>query len=127
VILYVEDDPGSADIMRVLLCEMMRVGDVTFMTETSNFLTRIHAISPAPSLFFLDIHIAPHDGFALLKMLRADAKFHQVPVIALTASVMNEEVALLREAGFNGVIAKPVDIDIFPDLYQRLLKGGSIW
>ncbi len=127
VILYVEDDEPSADIMRLLLCEQLGIKNVTFFDQTADFLTRAHQIAPVPTLFFLDIHIAPHDGFALLRMLRADAQFHQSPVIALTASVMNEEVALLREAGFDGVIAKPIDIDIFPTLLERIQKGDTIW
>ena len=62
-----------------------------------------------------------------LEMLRQHNTFKNVPVVALTASVMNEEIHRLKEVGFNGVIAKPVDMDTFPDVVNRLLSGEEIW
>jgi hypothetical protein len=47
--------------------------------------------------------------------------------VALTASVMNEEVHKLREAGFHSVIAKPIDVDTFPDLLHRIVGGETVW
>jgi len=41
--------------------------------------------------------------------------------------VMNEEVIKLRTSGFNGVIAKPIDQDLFPQMMQRVLNGEEIW
>jgi len=40
---------------------------------------------------------------------------------------MNEEVELLRTAGFDGVIGKPINHATFPDLLMRILKGEKIW
>jgi CheY-like chemotaxis protein len=48
-------------------------------------------------------------------------------VVALTASVMNEEVEQLRAAGFHSCLAKPIDIDTFPDVLNRILDGESVW
>jgi CheY-like chemotaxis protein len=60
-------------------------------------------------------------------MLREHPDYHDVMIIALTASVMNEEVEELRLAGFNGGIAKPIDQNIFPDLVALILKGEHVW
>jgi two-component system sensor histidine kinase TorS len=49
------------------------------------------------------------------------------PIVALTASVMNEEVEQLKDAGFNGVIPKPIDMDGFPDLIEAILDGKDVW
>jgi two-component system cell cycle response regulator DivK len=40
---------------------------------------------------------------------------------------MNEEVKVLREAGFDGVIAKPIDYDTFPNVLHRILNGEQVW
>jgi CheY-like chemotaxis protein len=48
-------------------------------------------------------------------------------VVALTASVMNEEVERLKKAGFNGVLAKPIDQQAFPGVITRILNGEHIW
>ena len=82
---------------------------------------------PCVKSTFVDIQIKPHDGFDLLKMVRADPAYDAVPLIALTASVMSSEVNRLREAGFDGAIAKPIDVTTFPDLLERILRGETIW
>lgn len=126
-ILYVEDDPQSRIIMEVLLVEAMGLQNVTMFSESSDFLKRVHALNPKPDLIFLDIHVRPHTGFEMLAMLRDDPAFRETPVLALTASVMNEEVVKLRTSGFSGVIAKPIDQDLFPQLMQRVLDGEELW
>jgi two-component system cell cycle response regulator DivK len=60
-------------------------------------------------------------------MLRNDPDFVHVTIIALTASVMNEEVAALENAGFDGTIAKPIDPDAFPELLDQILGGKKVW
>ena len=48
-------------------------------------------------------------------------------VVALTASVMSEEVARLKRRGFDGAIAKPLNVEAFPDLIARIMEGESVW
>ena len=59
--------------------------------------------------------------------LRQHRTYVNTCVIAVTASVMNEEVAMLRQSGFNGAIAKPIDQIAFPGLLQRILNGEEVW
>jgi len=92
-----------------------------------NFIERVEALSPQPDVIFLDIHVKPYDGFEMLKMLREHPNYRKVPVVALTASVMNEEVEQLRVAGFDSCFATPLDIDQFPDRLQRVLNGEVMW
>ena len=70
-------------------------------------MRRIEALPSVPDVIFLDIHMKPHDGFEMLTRLRQHPIFAASTIIAVTASVMNEEVDRLREAGFNGAIGKP--------------------
>lgn len=126
-ILYVEDDAESRDVMSLLLTEVIGLSNVTIFADSLDFLQRVDRIYPKPDLFLLDIHVQPHNGFAMLQMLRGEERFRQTPVVALTASVMNEEVHTLKVAGFNGVIAKPIDMEVFPGLLDRILKAEEIW
>lgn len=126
-ILYVEDDARSARIMKMLLTGAMNLQHVNIFEESSNFIERVEALSPQPDVIFLDIHVKPYDGFEMLQMLRAHPNYRNVPVVALTASVMNEEVEQLRVAGFDSCFAKPLDIDQFPDRLQRVLNGEVMW
>jgi two-component system, chemotaxis family, sensor kinase CheA len=126
-VLYVEDDTSSCEIMHLLLAGDMGLEHVTIFTNSADFLSKVQALQPQPDIILLDIHVQPHDGFEMLKMLRSLKTFQQTPVIALTASVMNEEVAKLRTTGFTSVIPKPINQENFPDILNRVLKGESIW
>src|SRR5690242_21427523 len=48
------------------------------------------------------------NGFQMLQMVREDSVYCDTKVVALTASVMNEEVERLRKSGFDGAIGKPI-------------------
>jgi CheY-like chemotaxis protein len=126
-VLYVEDDPRSRKIMRMLLVAEMELEHVNIFEDSADFVQRLQAIVPQPNVILLDIHVKPYTGFEMLALIHQLPEFRNVPVIALTASVMNEEVQHLRDSGFQGVIAKPIDIDTFPNLLDRILDGEIIW
>jgi CheY-like chemotaxis protein len=126
VILYVEDEARSRRVMQMMASDMDILALVIF-EDSTEFLSRAEALDPAPDLIFLDIHVTPHTGFEMLAMLRGSETLKDVPVVAMTASVMNEEIDHLRTAGFDGCLAKPIDIETFPDSVQRILDGEAVW
>lgn len=125
--LYVEDDIGSQKVMRGLVETLPFPVHLTILENSANFLPLVEAIRPEPDLFLLDIHITPINGFELLQKLRAHERFADKMIVALTASVMNEEVKKLKSAGFDGVLAKPLKFAEFPNLITRILKGEQLW
>ncbi|MBK9124883.1 MAG: response regulator [Chloroflexi bacterium] len=127
LIVCIEDDPFSADVLRGLIKGARPDVSLTVFSDSADILGRVETLGQVPALFLIDIHMLPHDGFAVLKMLRADTRFRSVRVIAVTASVMNEEVDMLRSSGFDGAIGKPLDFDVFPSLLERLLNGHEVW
>jgi CheY-like chemotaxis protein len=127
VVFYVEDDPQSRRVVKMLMTGRMNLEHVTIFENSENFIERVEALSPKPDVIFLDIHVQPHNGFNMLKMLRQLDWTRDVPIVALTASVMSEEVQELRTVGFNGCLAKPIDLTTFPDTFERILDGESIW
>lgn len=126
-ILYVEDDGLSRMVMEMLLKRQLKFSHVTVFDDSADFVPRVEALTPKPRLFLLDIHLSPLNGFDMLRALRCHADFQKARVVALTASVMNEEVQQLQDAGFDGVIAKPVDQLTFSDTLHRILRGEQFW
>jgi two-component system, cell cycle response regulator DivK len=126
VILYVEDEPRSRRVMQ-MITQDMGLSHVTIFEDSRDFMTRLLSLDPKPDVIFLDIHMTPHTGFEMLRMLRESGKFEGIPVVAMTASVMNEEVHQLRSAGFDSCIAKPVDFDTFPETLKRIMNSEKIW
>lgn len=126
-ILYFEDDTLSREVMHICLTRGLGYQNITIFEDSEDFEARLEHLSDKPDLIFLDIHMEPMDGFAMLQAIRQNETYGDTKVIALTASVMNEEVKLLKEAGFDGVIAKPLDFDTFPSVMQRILNGEQVW
>jgi CheY-like chemotaxis protein len=100
---------------------------ITIFEDSEDFVEKLEMLSPIPDIIFLDIHMQPVDGFEMLQKIRQNPLFHATRVVALTASVMNEEVKLLQQKGFDGVFAKPLDVDAFPNVLQRILDGEQVW
>ena len=127
VFLYIENDELSREVMKTLLLRGLGYRHLTMFDTSTHFEKHLGNLEQKPDVIFLDIHMEPIDGFEMLKLIRQNKDHQTTPVIALTASVMNEEVRRLREAGFDGVIAKPINYDIFPAALGRILNGEQIW
>ena len=125
--LYVEDDPLSQEIMRMIMAHGMGVEGLIIFDDSYDFMKRTLSLNPKPEIILLDIHVTPQDGFEMLSLLRANHEFRAAKIIALTASVMNEEVERLRLAGFDGAIAKPLSLHTFPALMQQIIAGEHVW
>lgn len=125
--LYVEDDCLSREVMQMLLEDMIGVPSFTVFEDSADFITRLETLNPQPDIILMDIQMQPLNGFEMLSLLRSHPRYREQRVIALTASVMNEEVERLRQAGFDGCIGKPVDTDVFSDLVEQIEAGHSIW
>jgi CheY-like chemotaxis protein len=125
--LYVEDDPLSREVMQMIMSNGMGVTRLSIFEDSADFLPRIKALTTHPDIIMLDVHVKPLSGLDMLRMLRSDPDYHTAKIIALTASVMNEEVEELRTSGFDGAIGKPVSVTTFPNLMERIVAGEAVW
>ncbi|WP_162273879.1 hybrid sensor histidine kinase/response regulator [Mariniblastus fucicola] len=75
-------------------------------------------------LVFSDISMPVCNGFDFLRMIRAEPAFASIPVVALTGSVAQSEVAACAEAGFNDFLAKPIDIEQIEQVIAR--QAGKV-
>lgn len=125
--LYVEDDVSNRKVMSMLFEKQLKTKNYAIFENSANFEERLLALPHPPRIILLDIHIKPLNGFEMLKVIRAHPAYEQTDVLAITASVTNEEVDKLRSSGFDGAIGKPVDLFAFPELIGRALKGETVW
>jgi CheY-like chemotaxis protein len=127
VLVYVEDDENSIFVMKMVVERVMKLPTLYILQSRADFIEQVKGLGVEPDVFMLDIQMKPYDGLELLSMLRKDPEFKCSKVIALTASVTNEEVSLLKSGGFDGAIAKPLNIEVFPDLIVRIINGEHVW
>ena len=107
-VLYIEDNESNLALVRALLApwshlRLLLAGDGVGGLD----LAREHR----PDLILLDIHMPHLDGFAVLRQLRSEAATRDIPVVALTADAMAEDIARGTAAGFNRYLTKPLSLE----------------
>ena len=106
-ILYVEDNPDNRLLVkRILLSEDYSLLEATDAAEALDVLERTH-----PDLILMDINMPGVDGYTLTAKIKALPGFERVPILAVTANVMRGDKEKTLEAGCDGYIQKPLDID----------------
>ena len=120
-VLYVEDNPANLKLVEQI---MQRHANVELLMAPSGGLGLDLARSHLPDLLLLDIHLPDIDGFQVLARLRADALTRHIPVVAVTAQAMPDDVKRVMAAGFDGYLAKPLDLASFDALLDRMLRAA---
>jgi two-component system, cell cycle response regulator DivK len=111
LILIVEDNDKNMKLTRdVLQFRGFRTVEAT-TGEDGVTLAGTHL----PDLILMDIALPGIDGVEAAQRLKAKPSTAPIPIVALTASVMEADRARFGEAGFAGLIAKPIDVLTFPD------------
>jgi CheY-like chemotaxis protein len=123
----VEDDFSNRLVMKLLVEKTLNVKRYAIFEDSANFLSRVRNLPKRPDIILLDIHVSPLNGFQMLQEIRGDSVYFTTKVVALTASVMNEEVERLRKSGFDGAIGKPISLSTFPIAIERIVNGERIW
>src|SRR5690349_6395701 len=92
--LYIEDEPFSRTVMQMILVRGLGYKNLHIFNDSAQLIERVEGLPQKPDVIFLDIHLKPHDGFEILSMLRQHPAYSDTRIIAVTASVMNEEVEM---------------------------------
>jgi two-component system cell cycle response regulator DivK len=118
VILYIEDNVDNRTLIRrILTAEGYELKEAANAAEALTTLNLMH-----PDLILMDINMPDVDGYTLTAQIRAMSGFESVPIVALTANVMRGDRERSLEAGCDGYIQKPIDIDILPQQIERYLR-----
>lgn len=111
-ILYVEDNYENRILVRRLLQSLgYRVFEAENAAQALQVLGADH-----PDLILMDINMPDIDGYTLTQQIKAMPAFQSVPVLAITANVMRGDREKTLQAGCDGYIEKPIDVDRFLDL-----------
>jgi two-component system cell cycle response regulator DivK len=117
-ILYVEDNPEN----RLLVRRVLAAEGYTVM-EAPNAKAAFQQVEQTvPNLILMDINMPDVDGYTLTSEFRKMSELDTVPIVALTANVMRGDMERSMEAGCDGYIQKPIDIDTLVVEVQKFLK-----
>ncbi len=128
VILVVEDNPDHAHFTLKGLAEgtgAPRTYWVKDGEEALDFLLHRRrwadtTTAPRPSLILLDIHLPKLNGHEVLRHVKGDQALRSIPVIMLTTSELDDDVASTYRGGANSFVRKPVKFGQFLEEMKRL-------
>jgi two-component system, cell cycle response regulator DivK len=118
-ILIVEDNEKNLKLVRDLL---QVKGYTTAEARTGEEGLRL-AGEDTPDLILMDIQLPGMSGIDAMRLLRANPATARVPVIAMTASVMQKDLNLITEAGFDRYLAKPINVRNFLETVRTILES----
>ena len=118
-ILVVEDDEKS----RRLLTDVLEFHGFEVHASASGEEGLAEALAAAPDAALLDIELPGISGFDVLARLRSESGGAHLPVIAVTASVMDHDRRKILAAGFDAYVPKPVNIRELVSTLNRLLEN----
>ena len=131
-ILLIEDNPSDIELTRRAL-ERSHVANELVVVQDGQealdylFGTGAHAgreVSDLPSVTLLDLKLPRVPGLEVLRAIRADPRTRRTPVVILTSSNEEHDVATSYDLGVNSYIQKPVDFTRFAEAIRQL---GLYW
>jgi two-component system, cell cycle response regulator DivK len=122
-ILHIEDNPEN----RVLVRRLLQIEGYTIL-EAENANQALSILdSHLPELILVDINMPDMDGYTLTSKIRNLPALNTVPIIAITANVMKGDREKTLQAGCDGYIEKPIDVDRFGEQIERFLSPSHIY
>ena len=120
-ILYVEDNSDNRNLIRrVLEAEGYSVIDAINANQAIEKLEENRI-----DLILMDINMPDMDGYTLTTKIKGIQAFSKIPIVAVTANVMRGDREKSLEAGCDGYIQKPIDIDTLAQQIERFTTRST--
>jgi len=119
VVLVVEDNEKNMKLVR----DVLQASGFTTLEATTAEEGIELALAERPGLVLMDVQLPGVNGVEALARLRADERTSSIPVLALTAQAMRGDRERFVEAGFDGYLAKPVDVIELIEAVREHLAG----
>ena len=128
-ILLVEDNPGDARLTLEAFKEGKVINNLSVVSNGVDALAYLrrdgqYANASVPDLVLLDLNLPKMDGREVLAAIKDDAELKSIPVVVLTTSASQDDVARAYGHHANCYITKPVDLDQFLRVVQSI---ESFW
>lgn len=123
-ILVVEDNPGDARLYEKALLRINPQARLNFVTDGDSAKTLLFGGTQPPDLILLDLNLPRRDGRELLSEIKRDPGLRSVPVIVITASDADTDIALSYAGFASCLLQKPIDLD---ELLSTLDAAASFW
>jgi len=121
-VLYAEDDAVNAELVRQVL--QMRPAVGLRVAESGAMALRLARVR-VPDLMLIDMNLGDMTGLQLARALRAEPSLRAVPLVALSADTLPEQIAGAMASGFDRYLTKPVDFQELLGVVDGRLREGA--
>ncbi|HXE97104.1 MAG TPA: ATP-binding protein [Dongiaceae bacterium] len=118
-VLYIEDNPANMRLVKKIISGL---GGVRLLMAESAEAGLALLKTGRPHLILMDINLPGMDGFEALGRLRGNPETREIPVVAVTASAMPDQVKRIQKAGFDDCLTKPINLQRFVAVVDALLE-----
>ena len=119
LVIYIEDNPANLRLVEFALASQKKYKLITATTPSAGLeLITNHN----PSLILLDINLPEMDGYQLLSIIRKNPQIANIPVIAISANAMADDIVKGENAGLYAYITKPIDIKNLLETIDKALN-----
>lgn len=119
-VLLIEDNPADVDLVRDSLESRKIHLDLHVATDGEAGMSALQEAGLRPDLILLDLNLPRMSGREVLQELKTDSRLRAIPVVVLTSSEAESDIAQTYELGASCYIAKPVDLQSFLTIVERL-------
>ncbi|NHI82687.1 MAG: response regulator [Candidatus Thorarchaeota archaeon] len=125
-ILLVEDNPDDTELTIMALSENRIGNEIKHVWDGEEALQYLDdcSLPSLPQLVLLDLKLPKISGLEVLKQIRSSPRTNRLPVVVLTSSDEDQDIAACYDSGVNSYIRKPVDFDQFSECVKQL---GLYW
>jgi CheY-like chemotaxis protein len=122
-ILHVEDSAADVELTREALGEATIATELDHVGDGEKAMAYLRAEPPytgriRPDVVLLDLNLPRKDGRAVLQEIKQDEQLRTIPVIVLTTSASDDDVAHAYRNHVNAYIQKPIDFDQFIQVFR---------
>jgi CheY-like chemotaxis protein len=118
-VLVVDDTPANIDILINMLSGSYRVRVAT----TGAVALKLAEKEPRPNLVLLDVYMPGMDGHEVCRQLKANPATAQIPVLFVTATAEEADVAKGRSLGAEGFLSKPLEANVVLEAVKRTIQS----
>jgi CheY-like chemotaxis protein len=132
-ILVCDDDEDDRMLTQQALEDAHVSNDIRFVKDGEQLLDYLYqrgeyagenGTAPRPGLILLDLNMPKMDGREALKIIKGDKTLHDIPIVVLSTSSLDQDIVRSYQLGVNSFITKPVT---FPGLVDAMNVLGRYW
>lgn len=129
IILLVEDNAADILLFEEALMDICMNLNLNVVNNGEEAMAYLHRIPPfenaaSPDLILLDLNLPKKNGFSVLEEVKQDTELLQIPIVVLSTSQADEDIARSYRLGANCFVSKPSDLDRFVGVIRSIT---SFW